>query len=123
MKVGHMNVKAMIDLTEEQWEGLFNVADETVQKAMTELPEPVRVKAETWTCWLAKYSPRSTDTQKVLGICGVGNHAIAIYVGDIFEVCQGNQENFINEVRRVYFHELAHAIGKLVEWEVRSRGL
>jgi len=113
----------MIDLTEEMWEKLFDTADETVQKAMKELPDPVRVKAEEWTCWLEKFSPRSTDTQKVLGICGMGNQAIAIYVGDIFEICQGNQERFIAEVRRVYFHELAHAIGNLVEWEVRTRGL
>jgi hypothetical protein len=113
----------MVDLTEEQWNKIFDTADETVQKAMTELPDPVRVKAETWTCWLEKYSPRSTDTNKVLGICGMWNQAIAIYVGDIFEVCHGNQERFIEEVRHVYFHELAHAIGNLREWEVQARGL
>ena len=113
----------MLNLTEDQWTKLFDAADDTVQKAMAELPEPVKVKAETWTCWLEKHSPRSTDTQKVLGICGMGNQAFAFYVGDIFEICQGNQERFIAEVRRVYFHELAHAIGNLVEWEVKSRGL
>lgn len=113
----------MINLTEEMWEKLYDTADETVQKAMAELPDPVREKAETWTCWLEKHSPRSNDTQKVLGICGLGTQAIAIYVGDIFEVCQGNQERFIEEVRHVYFHELAHAIGNLREWEVKARGL
>ena len=117
------SVPKMIDLTEEQWNKLFDTADETVQKAITELPEPVRVKAETWICWLEKYSPRSTSTQKVLGICGMSNQAIVIYVGDIFEVCQGNQERFVGEVRHVYFHELAHAIGNLREWEVQARGL
>ena len=117
------SVPEMIDLTEEQWNKLFDTADETVQKAIAELPEPVRVKAETWICWLEKYSPRSTSTQKVLGICGMSNQAIAIYVGDIFEVCQGNQERFVGEVRHVYFHELAHAIGNLREWEVQARGL
>src|ERR1035441_9520490 len=65
------SVPEMIDLTEEQWNKLFDTADETVQKAIAELPEPVRVKAETWICWLEKYSPRSTSTQKVLGICGM----------------------------------------------------
>ena len=113
----------MLDLTEEQWEKLYDTADETVQKAMAELPDLVRKKAEEWTCFLEKHSPRSNDTQKVLGICGMGTYAIAIYVGDIFEVCQGNQERFIAEVRHVYFHELAHAIGNLREWEVRARGL
>jgi|FAXJ01.1.fsa_nt_gi predicted Zn-dependent protease with MMP-like domain len=117
------SVPEMIDLTEEQWNKLFDTADETVQKAIAELPEPVRVKAETWICWLEKYSPRSTSTQKVLGICGMSNQAIVIYVGDIFEVCQGNQERFVGEVRHVYFHELAHAIGNLREWEVQARGL
>ena len=50
MKVGHMSVSTlnMIDLTDEMWEKLFDTADETVQKAMKELPEPVREKAETW---------------------------------------------------------------------------
>src|ERR1035437_4508490 len=113
----------MIDLTDEMWEKLYAIADTTVQKAMTELPESVKAKAEEWTCFLEKYSPRSTDTYKVLGICGMGNYAIAIYVGDIFEVCRGNQEAFIAEVRHVYFHELAHAIGNLREWEVQARGL
>jgi hypothetical protein len=113
----------MIDLTDEMWNKLFDTADDTVQKAMAELPEPVKGKAEEWTCWLEKFSPRSTDTQKVLGICGQGTQAIAIYVGEIFTVCQGNQERFIEEVRHVYFHELAHAIGNLREWEVRARGL
>lgn len=110
-------------MTEEMWEKLYDTADETVQKAMKELPDLVRAKAETWTCFLEKYSPRSTDTQKVLGICGMGNQAIAIYVGEIFEYVQGNQERFIEEVRHVYFHELAHAIGNLREWEVKARGL
>ena len=113
----------MIDLTDEMWKKLFDTADETVQKAMKELPEPVREKTETWACFLEKHSPRSTDTQRVLGICGMWNQAIAIYVGDIFEVCHGDQERFIAEVRHVYFHELAHAIGNLREWEVKARGL
>ena len=113
----------MLNLTNEQWEKLFDQADDTVQKAMKELPDPVRVKAEEWTCWLEKYSPRSTDTQKVLGICGMWNQAIAIYVGEIFEHCQGDRERFVEKVRHVYYHELAHAIGKLEEWEVKARGL
>ncbi len=113
----------MINLTEEQWEKLFDTADKTVQKAMAELPDPVWVNTETWTCFLEKFSPRSTDTQRVFGICGMWNQAIVIYVGEIFEVCQENQERFIDDVRHVYFHELAHAIGNLNEWEVQSRGL
>lgn len=111
----------MIDLSEDMWEKLFDSADETVQKAIADLPEPVRVKAEEWTCWLEKYSPR--EDAKILGICFMGGCAIAIYVGQIYEDCHQNLEDAMASVRQVYYHELAHAIGNLVEWEVRARGL
>jgi hypothetical protein len=113
----------MIEMTEEQWNGLFDAADEIIQKAMSELPDPIRKTAETWTCWLEKYSPRSTDTEKILGICVMYGQGICVYVGEIYEYVKGNHERFVEEVRHVYFHELAHAIGKLNEAEVKERGL
>lgn len=115
------SVLKMIDLTEEQWDKLFDAADETVQKAIADLPELVRVKAKEWTCWLEKYSPR-TDA-KILGICFMGGCAIAIYVGQIYEDCHLDLDGAMSSVRQVYYHELAHGIGNLVEWEVKTRGL
>ena len=117
------NFISMIDITDEMWEDIFNMADETVQKAISELPEPVRKKANEWVCWLEKYSPRSEGNKRVLGICAQNGNGICIYVGEIFQFVQGNKEHFIKEICRVYYHELAHGIGKLNEWEVQSRGL
>ena len=48
---------------------------------------------------------------------------VIIYVGQIFEHCHQNIEETMASVRQVYYHELAHAVGSLVEYEVKERGL
>jgi predicted Zn-dependent protease with MMP-like domain len=112
----------MIDLTEEQWEALFVKVDETVTKAMDELPESTRKKAEEVGCVVDKYTNR--PNWHILG-CYMAwtNGPIVIYAGQIFEDCHQDMDGAMQSVRQVYLHELAHAVGDLAEHEVKERGL
>jgi hypothetical protein len=56
----------MIDLTDKEWDKLFDKADETIQEVISELPEPVKNKAENVGCNLDRYCPK--ENWKVLGM-------------------------------------------------------
>ena len=115
----------MLNLTDGQWYALFDEVDKTVNKAMDDLPEPVRKKAEEIEVKVDKYTQfdRWKDG-KVLG-CYMQwtNGPIIIFVGQIFEDCHQDEKEAMESVRQVYYHELAHAIGDLGEIEVKERGL
>ena len=112
----------MLNLTDKQWNDLFDKVDETVTKAMDDLPEPVRIKAWEVPCTVDKYT--QLGEWKILG-CYMQwtNGPIVIYAGQIYEDCNQDMESAMASVRQVYYHELAHAIGDLSEVEVRERGL
>lgn len=112
----------MIEFTDEKWDTLCDEADKTIQQVISELPEPVKQKAEALPCLLDKYTHR-TD-QKILGtyLSPFGG-PIIVYVGQIFEDCHQDVIGTMESVRQVYLHELAHAVGKLSEYEVRKLGL
>ena len=112
----------MIELTEEEWNVLYDKVDETIQKAIDDLPEPVRTKASEISCVVDKYTPR--ENWHILGTyMNWTNGPIIIFIGQIFEDCGKNVEGAMASVRQVYYHELAHAIGNLEEYEVKERGL
>ena len=116
----------MIDLTDEQWNALFDQVDETVTKAIEDLPEPVREKA----CHIQtvvdkyQYPIDRWKNWKVLG-CYMAwtNGPIAIFAGQIYEDCHQIMEATLQSVRQIYYHELAHAVGDLCEIDVKERGL
>jgi len=112
----------MLDLTENQWNSLFDKTDETIQKAIDDLPEEVKKSAEGISCVVDKYTNK--ENWHMLG-CYMQwtNGSIVIYVGQIFEDCNEDVEETMKSVRQVYYHELAHAIGDLAEYEVKERGL
>lgn len=115
----------MINLTDEQWNVLFDEVDKTIQKALDDLPSLVRERAEQIDCLVDKYHNRDEwKDRKVLG-CYMQwtNGPIMIYAGQIHEDCSQITEETMKSVRQVYYHELAHAIGDLAEHEVRERGL
>jgi len=112
----------MLTLPEEQWDALLDKADETIQKVISEFPDPVRKAAEEMPCMLDRYTPR--EGWHMLGIyMQWTNGPIIIYVGQIYEDCHQNMEEAMLSVKQVYLHELAHAIGNLAEYEVKERGL
>ena len=112
----------MLNLTDEQWDALFDKADETIQQVISEFPDPVKEAAEKMPCYLDKYTPR--EGWHTLGVyMAWTNGPIIIYVGQIYEDCYMNIDDTMKSVRQVYLHELAHAIGNLAEYEVKERGL
>jgi predicted Zn-dependent protease with MMP-like domain len=112
----------MLNLTEELWNALFDKADETIQKTIADLPEPVQVRADQIICNLDKYT--ALENWHILGLyAAMTNGPIIVYVGQIYEDNKQNMEETMQSVRQVYLHELAHAIGNLEEYEVKARGL
>lgn len=116
----------MLNLTDEQWNTLFDEVDKTVTKAQDDLPEQVRTKACEIEVIVDKYQ-FPLDRWKGWKILGCymawSNGPIAIFAGQIYEDCSQNMEMAMQSVRQVYYHELAHAIGDLGEVEVKERGL
>jgi predicted Zn-dependent protease with MMP-like domain len=116
----------MIVLTDEQWDGLFDYVDETVTKAMDDLPEPVKTKACQIEVIVDKYQwPLDQwKNRKILG-CYMSwtSGPIVIFAGQIYEDCNQDIDAAMASVRQIYYHELAHAIGNLSEAEVKDRGL
>ena len=116
----------MLNLTDEQWNTLFDKVDETVTKAQEDLPPPVREKAEQILVIVDKYQfPLDRwKNMKVLG-CYMSwtSGPIAIFAGQVYEDCNQDMEGTMQSVRQIYYHELAHAIGDLGELEVKERGL
>lgn len=117
----------MLNLTDEQWNGLFDEVDKTVTEAMDDLPEPVRKKAEEIEVKVDKYTQFNRWTDPGITVLGCymqwTNGPIIIFVGQIYEACHQDVKGAMESVRQVYYHELAHAIGDLGELEVKERGL
>ena len=116
----------MIEFSDELWESIVAEVDKTVLKAIDDLPIEVQKKAEQIECIVDKYQfPIDRwKNMKVLG-CYMAwtNGPIAIFAGQVYEDCGQNMEMTMLSVRQIYYHELAHAIGDLAEYEVQERGL
>ena len=112
----------MINLTDEEWEVLFNKSDETLEILINNLPPSIKIKAEEVGCCMDRYT--ANENWHMLG-CYMKwtNGPIFIYVGQIYEDCNKNMDDAMKSVKQVYLHELAHAVGNLEEYEVKERGL
>ena len=114
----------MINLTEDQWNNLFDEADETIQQLISEFPDPIREKAEKVPCLLgSRYSPSENEHKYILGTyfhqdCG----PIIMYIGRIYEHCNQDVDETMKQIQKTYLHEMGHALG-LNEVEARERGL
>ena len=114
----------MIELSDQEWEELFDKTDNTIQQVISEFPPQVKEAAENMATFIDKYSPRTSEGWHILGIyMNWTNGPIIVYVGQIHEDCNRNIDETLKSVRQVYLHELAHAIGNLDEYEVKERGL
>ena len=116
----------MINFTDEQWDEIVDEVDKTILKAIDDLPLEVQKKAEQILCVVDKYQ-YPLDQWKNMKILGCymawTNGPIAIFAGQVYEDCGQNMEETMKSVRQIYYHELAHAIGNLAEYEVKERGL
>ena len=114
----------MITLPDEKWEELFDAVNATVCKAIDDLPPEVQAKADQIACVVDKYTTRPEWKDAIiLGCYWQMTNTIMIFVGQIYEQCNQDLEGTMASVRQVYYHELAHAIGDLAEYEVKELGL
>lgn len=113
---------ARLELPEEKWNDLFDKVEKVILGINDELPPIIKQKAEEVGCYLDKYMDRPGWI--VLGAyIFMTNGPIIIYVGQIYQSCNQDEEAMLKSVRNVYLHELAHAVGNLAEYEVKERGL
>jgi predicted Zn-dependent protease with MMP-like domain len=115
----------MIEFSDEQWNVIADEVDKTVNKAIDDLPPVVQGKAEQIACVVDKYQFRLEEWKnaKVLGCWNPSLNTIFIFAGQIYEDCSCDLVGAMESVRQVYYHELAHAIGDLAEYEVKALGL
>jgi len=113
----------MIEFTDEQWNAIADEVDKTVNKAIDDLPPEVQKRAEQVACIVDQYQFDFWKNMKVLGCYSQLTNTIFIYAGQIYEDCHQDMKGAMESVRQVYYHELAHAIGDLAEYEVKERGL
>lgn len=114
----------MIEFTDEKWNEICDEVDQTVTKAQDDLPQKIREKSEKITCVVDKYTQLDRwKNGKVLGCFVPWTNTIIIFAGQIYEDCHQDMKGTMASVRQVYYHELAHAVGDLAEFEVQERGL
>lgn len=107
----------MIELTEQEWNDLFDKVDDAVQDLISTLPPDLKCKADSIVCFLSRGIDRN-----ILGIAGPSQNMITIYVGNIYAAEKGNLETTLSSARQVYYHELGHHL-RLNEAELKERGL
>lgn len=115
----------MIEFTNEQWNAIADEVDKTVNNAIDDLPLEVQRQAEKIGCVVDKYrfQIEQWKNMKVLGCWNKATNTIFIFAGQIYEDCHQDMVGAMESVRQVYYHELAHAIGDLAEYEVKKLGL
>jgi predicted Zn-dependent protease with MMP-like domain len=102
-------------------------AQRTVAATVAELPPEISAEASAIPCLFESYCEDDPD---LLGIYGhftpgevsVANGPILLYLDAIWDFCQDEGEDFEEEVRITYLHELGHHFG-WDEGDLEERGL
>jgi len=111
----------------ESWETLRIRAQLVVDCIIAELPAEIRAEAEKVPCLLQRESEEDPDILGTYGHFESGeispaNGPIILYLLAIDEYCRDENEDFDQEVRLTYLHELGHHLG-WDEGELEERGL
>lgn len=118
------------------WERLLELARTEVAQTLSELPEDLRSRA---TALPVSYERRPDaaliqdgEAAEILGLFVGGEFAheedeplppqIILYLENIFDWVEGDEEEFREEVYITFIHELGHYLG-LTEAELEERGL
>lgn len=118
------------------WPRLLELAREEVAATIAELPEDLRPRAAALPVSCERVPNRAVIEDGVepdtLGLFVGGEFAfeaevplpaqIILYLENIFEMVEGDEEDFLEEVHITYIHELGHYLG-LNEDELDDRGL
>jgi predicted Zn-dependent protease with MMP-like domain len=110
-----------------KWDELERIAQGVVDQILTELPEEIRETAREVPCLFQEYSDDDSDLLGVYGEFEPGevssaNGPIILYLAAIDEFCNEEGEDFADQVRVTYLHELGHHFG-WDEGDLEERGL
>jgi predicted Zn-dependent protease with MMP-like domain len=114
-------------MNRKHWEQLERLAQEVVDDAIAELPEEIRDKAREVPCLFQEYSEDDPDLLGLYadfepGEISAANGPIILYLAAIEAYCDEEGEDFADEVRVTYLHELGHHFG-WDEGDLEERGL
>jgi predicted Zn-dependent protease with MMP-like domain len=109
------------------WESLKAQAAQIVGRTISELPPEIRAVAEKVPCL---FEPICKEDPEILGTYGhfepgevsPANGPIILYLETIADFCDEEGEDFDEEVRLTYLHELGHHLG-WDEGDLEERGL
>ena len=110
-----------------RWDRLLAAAQKVVETTMAELPPEVAAEARQVP---VLFEEESEDDPEILGRYGnfepgeisEANGPITLYLRTIEAFCDEEGEDFAEEVRITYLHELGHHIG-FDEGDLEERGL
>ncbi len=133
-RVFHFNAMA----TPPNWNRLADLAQEEVEAVLAELPEPLRAEARKLPVTFERRPSRALQADGIapdtLGLfCGAdfADHEgavsplppqIILFLENLWEQAEGNEEFFLDEVHTTLLHELGHYLG-LDEDGLAERGL
>ncbi len=114
-------------MTPARWEELKAQAQEVIETTIGELPPEVRAEAQKVPCL---FEPENAEDPDLLGLycdfapgeVSAANGPIVLYLATIDAFCAEEGEDFANEVRLTYLHELGHHLG-WDEGDLEARGL
>ena len=114
---------------------LLKIADQEISSSKADLPSELKARLERVTVVLEEFpseehlatgvesdqlglfdGPDARDTESPLV------PTITIWLGNIWEMCEANEDKFREEVRVTFIHELGHFLG-LGEDDLERRGL
>jgi predicted Zn-dependent protease with MMP-like domain len=114
-------------MTDTHWESLKARAAAVVEQAIADLPPEILAEARRVPVLFEEECEHDPD---ILGIysdfslneIGEANGPIILYLATIEAYCEDEGENFDDEVRLTYLHELGHHLG-WDEDDLEARGL
>jgi predicted Zn-dependent protease with MMP-like domain len=109
------------------WDRLLAIAQKVVEQTMAELPPDVAAEARQVP---VLFEEECEDDPEILGRYGNfepgevsdANGPIVLYLGTIEAFCAEEGEDFADQVRITYLHELGHHVG-WDEGDLEARGL
>ena len=110
-----------------KWEQLERTAQSVLDHTIAALPDELRRTAEQLPCLLQEYSDEDPDllgiyTDFAPGEVSAANGPIILYLAAIDQYCDEEGEDFEDQVRMTYLHELGHHFG-WDEGDLEARGL
>jgi len=114
-------------MTPARWEKLKARAQGVIEKTIGELPPEVVAEAQKVPVLFERENAEDPDLLGIYcefspGEVSAANGPIVLYLATIDDCCDGEDDDFSDEVRLTYLHELGHHLG-WDEGDLEARGL